>query len=128
MMEISLTDLPDMISIMFLGLVLLMMVTGVDTPVYVSSGVLATMLAELVGFWANRQATRLSEVEKRAVQVLKEKGREAGYDDFERLLDPLVGNYNVSELLRSLRDKKVIKEFRRNGARKVALRFRARVL
>jgi len=127
-MEVSLRDLPELISLLFLVVVLLSMGLGVTAPEYISSGVAAVFVAEIVDFWTSRQSARLSETEIEAIRILKSTGKEAGYEEIEQLLSPLLARYTVGELLESLKNKKAIKEFRRDGARRVKLRFRARVL
>lgn len=127
-MELSIRDVPELISLLFLVIVLLLMGFGVTAPEYISSGVAAVFVAELIDFWTSRQSARLSETEMEAIRVLKSVGKEAGYEEVEQLLSPLIAKYTFGELLESLKNKKAVKEFRRDGARLVKLRFRARVL
>jgi len=127
-MELSIRDVPELISLLFLVIVLLLMGFGVTAPEYISSGVAAVFVAELIDFWTSNQSARLSETEMEAIRVLKSVGKEAGYEEVEQLLSPLIAKYTFGELLESLKNKKAVKEFRRDGARLVKLRFRARVL
>src|SRR2546421_10384130 len=115
-MRISLVDIPDLISILFSTAVIVLAVMGTTSPSVISTGVLAVLIARIVGFWSSRAATRLSSLERSALQMVREE-RERSFDECEAKLHALAGKVTGADVLKSLIDKRAVKIARRNGSK-----------